>query len=65
MQTTATRYADELFKLIGQEYEKIQEYLAGGHLKDFSEYQRYVGMLIMLRAVKEMMEIAQTNSEKF
>jgi hypothetical protein len=64
MQTTASRYADELSKLVEAEYEKIREHISSGYLNDFAEYQRHVGMLQALRAVVEMFEIAQTNAEK-
>ena len=64
MQTTASRYAGELSKLVEAEYERIREYIAGGHLKSFDDYQRYAGMLQALRAVVEMFEIAQANAEK-
>jgi flavorubredoxin len=63
MQTTAAKFAHELRKLISEEEQKVIEYIVMGHL-DQDSYQRYVGMVKALRAVVEMMEIAQTNAEK-
>ena len=64
MLTTASKYADELRKLIEQEYERVRDNLASGAAQDFSEYQRNIGTIAGLRTVLELMEIAQTNAEK-
>ena len=63
MQTTAARFAHELRTLISEEEQKVIEHIATGYL-DQDSYQRYVGMVKALRAVVELMEIAQTNAEK-
>lgn len=65
MQTTAGRFADELRKLIQEEYQKKRDNLAGGSAKDFSDYQKNVGFISGLQSVLELMELAQTNAEKF
>ena len=64
MLTTASKYADELRKLIEQEYERLRDNLAGGFAKDFSDYQRSIGAISALRTVLELMHDAQTNAEK-
>ena len=64
MLTTASKYAEELRKLIEQEYERVRDNLASGAAQDFSEYQRSIGTIAGLRTVLELMEIAQTNAEK-
>ena len=64
MQTTAGRFADELRKLIEEEYCRVRDNLAGGSAKSFEEYQRGIGVISGLRTVIELMEVAQTNAEK-
>lgn len=64
MLTTASKYAEELRKLIEQEYARIRDNLAGGSAYDYSDYQRNIGVISGLRLALELMEIAQTNVEK-
>lgn len=64
MQTTAGRFAEELRKLIHQEYERVRDNLASGSAQDFQDYQKSIGFISGLRAALELMELAQTNAEK-
>ena len=65
MQTTASKFANELRKLIDEEEKKIVSYISTGYVADYATYQKYVGMVQAFRAVQEMFDIAQTNAEKF
>jgi hypothetical protein len=64
MLTTAGKFAEELRKLIEEEYCRVRDNLAGGSAKSFDEYQRSTGYIAALKTVTELMEVAQTNAEK-
>lgn len=64
MLTTAGRFAEELRKLIQEEYEKKRDNLVSGSAKDYSDYQKGIGYISGLNAVLELMDLAQTNAEK-
>ena len=64
MLTTAMKFADELRKLIEEEYQRTRDNLAAGSAQDHGEYLRQVGYISALGQVIELMELAQTNAEK-